>query len=277
MNEERYRKHGFALVPGVFADHEINALLREAKSVFWRQFLSRGYAISTSIHDSNEEVFNALLYRLYDDDFPRFTYCGKQIQHLISLHRLSLDERIVQLLARVGHRFPCIATRPVLYFNHPRLASEPIYSKVEAHQDWRSMQGSLNSVVVWVPLAPLSSEVGPLHVLPGSHLRGLVTSHMEKGFGMVRLSPAEKNDMVPVLPKVGDVLIFSSFLVHQSGENTSDRPRWSCHFRYNDLAEDTFVERGYCHPYVYQPTNELLTPGFPNTEQVKAIFHPGSE
>ena len=55
----------------------------------------------------------------------------------------------------------------------------------------------------------------------------------------------------------GDILIFSSFLVHKSGELTNDEIRWSCHFRYNNLNEVDFIERGYPSPYQYIPQTKI--------------------
>jgi ectoine hydroxylase-related dioxygenase (phytanoyl-CoA dioxygenase family) len=70
----------------------------------------------------------------------------------------------------------------------------------------------------------------------------------------------------------GDALFFSTFLVHQSGTNVTDRIRWSCHFRYNNLSEPTFVARGFPHPYLYRPQPELITADFPSSGQVGRVF-----
>ena len=70
----------------------------------------------------------------------------------------------------------------------------------------------------------------------------------------------------------GDVLFFSTLLVHQSGTNVSPGIRWSCHFRYNNLREATFIERGYPHPYLYKPQSDLITPDFPSPAEVRAVF-----
>ena len=67
-------------------------------------------------------------------------------------------------------------------------------------------------------------------------------------------------------------LFFSSLLVHQSGTNMSSSIRWSCHFRYNNLLEPTFIARGYPHPYLYRPQEELITPNFPSLAEVEAVF-----
>jgi len=70
----------------------------------------------------------------------------------------------------------------------------------------------------------------------------------------------------------GDALFFSTFLIHRSGENTSNSIRWSCHFRYNNLCEPTFIQRGFPHSYIYKPQDELITPGFPSAQDVYEAF-----
>ena len=56
--------------------------------------------------------------------------------------------------------------------------------------------------------------------------------------------------------KVGDVAIFSTLLVHKSGPILDDSIRWSCHFRYTDMLELNFIERGFPNPYTYKPVTK---------------------
>jgi len=114
--------------------------------------------------------------------------------------------------------------------------------------------------------------LGALEVIPGSHLWGLITNHIEHGFGMVKLSDDDEKKFTALEVKQGDALIFSSFLVHRSGNNITDSPRWSCHFRYNDAKEQSFIERAYAHPYIYKPQEELITPDFPQIQHLEKIF-----
>lgn len=132
------------------------------------------------------------------------------------------------------------------------------------------MQGSLDSVVVWVPLADVDVKLGALEVVPGSHKLGLLTTEVVNSFGKV--DRFDDGDFISVEARQGDVLFFSSFLVHRSGVNTTDSIRWSCHFRYNNLSEETFIERGYPHPYLYKPQEELITADFPDTERLAKLF-----
>ena len=56
----------------------------------------------------------------------------------------------------------------------------------------------------------------------------------------------------------GDIAIFSTLLVHESGVITNNEIRWSCHFRYTNMLSTDFVERGFPHPYIYKPSQELI-------------------
>jgi ectoine hydroxylase-related dioxygenase (phytanoyl-CoA dioxygenase family) len=212
------------------------------------------------------------MFRLFEENTNVFINCGKQVQHLISLHRLSLNDKVISLVKDVGLSFPNISTRPVLYFNHPKLAKEKVYHTVDAHQDWRSMQGSLNSVVIWIPLIDIDKKKGALEIIPGSHLNGLVTNNIEHGFGMIDKTIYKDDSFISISVEVGDILLFSSLLIHQSGNNVSNTPRWSCHFRYNDLYEETFINRGYPHAYIYKPVDNLLTENFPTQIDISNTF-----
>lgn len=270
---EFYKKNGYLFLKDFFSNEEIKKVLDDAKGVFLRQFIEKKYLANCNLEDISEEVFNDFLYRLFDEDIECLSNSGKQIQHLISLHSLSLQNKVIELLKQTGIETPIISTRPVLYFNHPKLAKQKVFHTVDAHQDWRSMQGSLNSVVIWIPLVDINKDLGALEILPGSHLDGLRTDHIENGFGMVSLSKDENDKLVSVEIKTGDALLFSSFLIHQSGNNITNKPRWSCHFRYNDLEESTFINRKYAHPYIYKPIEELITKDFPSKEELLKKIH----
>ena len=198
IDVEFYKKNGFLRLKKFLLKENINRILNDAKNVFFRQFIEKKYINNILLEDISEETFNTLLYKLYEEDFECFANSGKQIQHLVSLHSLSLNERLIELLEKIGIQSSIICTRPVLFFNHPNLASKKVYHTVDAHQDWRSMQGSLNSVVIWIPLVDINKDLGALEILPGSHLHGLRTDHIENGFGMVQLSNEERKKLISI-------------------------------------------------------------------------------
>jgi hypothetical protein len=278
MDVEKFREQGFLLCRSFFDPEEVARVHAEAKDVFAAQMRRHGLIADGAVA---EPAFTAAMFRLFEIDLAAFTNCGKQAQHLISLHRLSLDARIVEALGELGLARPNISTRPVLYFNHPRLAKKEVYWRLSLHQDWRSMQGSLDSVVVWMPLVDIDRPLGALEVLPGSHRRGLLPANLEDGYGHIApeaMADIDPDDLVAVEVSRGDALFFSTLLLHQSGTSTSEEIRWSCHFRYNNLDEASFVARGYPHPYVYRPAPELITPDFPSRAAVeRALGRSGDE
>ncbi len=267
---------GFCHLKGFFQPERVAGIRAEAMELFKNQILD--CSIRSSMDElSDEESFNEAMYEFFASHMQRFIQCGKQVQHLMSLHRLGTDEKLEEALKQIGLGKPNICTRPVMFFNHPKLSTDPLYNSVTAHQDWRSMQGSLNSVVVWLPLVKVTEDIGTIKVLPGSHKQGLITDHVEKGFGMVELNDREREKLISVNAEVGDVVVFSSLLIHESGNNITDKPRWSCHFRYNDMKDKSFISRGYPNPYLYKPIEELVTSGFPEAHHVKSDLQFGTE
>lgn len=267
MNAIEYRERGFVLAKGLFRKHEIDRIREEARAVFALQMASRGISPKGPLTD---DEFERGMIALFQQHLQVFVNCGKQAQHLISLHQLSLDERILGALGQLGLTFPNISTRPVLYFNSPKLAKKEVYWRLSPHQDWRSMQGSLDAVVVWVPLVDVDQALGALEVIPGSHKGGLLSAEMVDGYGHM-LQPPDPSEFEAIEVERGDALFFSALLVHQSGTNERGI-RWSCHFRYNNLHESSFVGRGFPHPYLYKPQEELFTPDFPDAGDVAGIF-----
>ena len=268
IDPDAYRKDGFVLARGFLPPSDVEAVYLEAARVFTAQ-MHRQSLIAPGV--PTDEEFEAGMFKLFEADLQAFTNCGKQAQHLISLHRLSLDDRIVSALKTLGLSFPNISTRPLLYFNAKRLAKKEVYWRLDLHQDWRSMQGSLDSIVVWLPLKKISKDLGALEVYPGSHRLGLLDAEMVDGYGHLR-QVLDRTQLVSVEVDPGDALFFSSLLVHQSGTNVSQGIRWSCHFRYNNLSDPSFVARSYPHPYLYKPQEDLITPNFPTSTDVQQLF-----
>jgi len=239
--EKKFQKDGFLHLSNFLDKRLIKQVQQDAERIFEIQMQHYAYSKSNS--------FEVNLFKFFNEHLEVFANCGKHIQHLPSLHRLGLDKKIFNVLKELGLGFPCICTRPVLFFNHKKLAKDSVYHTIPPHQDWSSMQGSENSIVVWVPLVDVNNSLGALKVAPGSHQKGLQATEEFHSFGLVR----DDYEFIDVEAKLGDALFFSSYLVHQSGNNVEkNKIRWSCHFRYNDLKDKDFINRGYPHPYIYR-------------------------
>lgn len=251
--------NGFVHVKSFFNPPEIKGLLAETQSIFERVFQKYGYEPGPLKPSSN-------YFRLFQEHRSEVINCGKQAQHGVSLHGLGIHPQVLGLLKSIGITSPVISTRPVLFFNHPSLASAEHYWKTPTHQDWRTMQGSTDSIVMWVPLVDVPKELGALEIIPKSHKLGLLPVGSESAGDFQIVDGFTDDQFIPVETNLGDALFFSSFLVHRSGTNVSNQIRWSCHFRYNNLDCPDFLKRGFPHAYVYHPVKELIDPEF-NTEE----------
>jgi phytanoyl-CoA hydroxylase len=266
-------ENGYVIVKQLFPKERIQSLRKKAQYLFQQQLISTKI-IPDFLENYSEEEFNLKLVELFQKYPERIVSTGKHIQHMIDLHLISLDSEIENRLKEIGLSFPNICTRPMLYFNSRKLAKKQVYWKTDPHQDWRSMQGSLNSIVVWLPLIDVDKSLGALEIVPKSHHFGLQTDSFDSGFGMLKEEEANKHEWVSVELEEGDALFFSTFLFHRSGENSTENGvRWSCHFRYNDMNEKEFIDRGYPHPYVYHPNPDIITPDYPKEENIRKAFN----
>ena len=269
IDRGQYKQKGFVLLKGFLDPRELDAVRADAKQIFMIQMKRNGLISSLDISESE---FEKALYELFKQDFQQIVYCGKQAQHLISLHRLSLNERVLDVLRELGLEFPVINVRPTIFFNSRHLGKRDVDWKKPAHQDWRTTQGSLDSTILWVPLIDIDKSLGALEIVPESHKLGLLHYETQNDYHSIAEAEEKQFRFVSIEAQKGDALFFSTLLVHRSGNNTSESIRWSCHFRYNNLHEPTFIERGFPHSYIYKPQDELITANFPSSEDVATAF-----
>jgi len=245
---QSYHENGYLITRNLFPPGDIHEVRKDAINIFKRQLALRGF------YPETYEEFEKDLYTFFQEDQEAFINCGKHMQHTVSLHQLSLCPQILEVLKKIGLSYVTVCTRPVLFAHSKHLAISDIYHTIPAHQDMFSMKGSLNSVVVWLPLVNVTKSLGALQIVPKTHKSGLMTSSVVEGFGMVNNFKDE--DFVSMELDVGDALFFSSFLVHRSGNNSTESIRWSANFRYNDINDPNFIARKYPHPYIYKPADK---------------------
>jgi len=246
--KEQLDRDGYVIIKNFFSPTRINDIKISVMDIFNTQFEHFGYPVFSGYNE--DEIFKNNMIRLFNEHEEVFKNCGKLIQTgSILLYHLAIDIDLIEILMEFLD-FPNMCTRPVLYFNHPKLAKSEEYYKSPLHQDWPSMESSLNSLVVWVPLVDVNEDNGSIIIYPGSHKLGVLPFETKGGFANVK-----EPDIKPIQPElnVGDIVIFSTMLVHKSGDIKNDTIRWSCHFRYTDMLEQNFIERGYPNPYIYSP------------------------
>lgn len=252
--KEFFYEKGYYLFKSILSDKQVKKALCDIRHVFEAAY---GQGDDRSIMD------------LFAKDFESFLGCAKACQNLVSISALACNNDLIEGLGLLGIRLPSFNTRPLISFSHKATAKREQNWKVGSHQDWPSVQGSLNGVTCWVPLLPVNSTLGPLEILPSSNRLGYLEHNLIEVPILEQDPPGE---FVPIPMDVGDVLVFNSFTVHRSGNNQSDCIRISAHFRYNDVLEPTFIQRKMPVFRTDLISKEIGRPGWPNREEMEEFI-----
>lgn len=266
-----YKGKGYLLLKNFFAKEQIEKIFHDIKEVYAIQLSHRlGLPVAKTLAMGQEE-FSQVMYRLYELDPEVFTNCGKQAQHLMSLHYLGASGQVMDLLKALGMKFPVISVRPCILTQNPKIdkqGEKGKYWRLPTHQDWYYSMGSLDSLNIWLPYVACDKDLGALEMIPRSHLWGLQDAK-DEGFYGEMTEKFRDDQFISVDTEPGDALLFYSILVHRSGINSTNRIRWSTQFRYNNLYEPTFIKRKFPNPFIYQSTKVPDTPGFPNAADME--------
>jgi ectoine hydroxylase-related dioxygenase (phytanoyl-CoA dioxygenase family) len=110
---------------------------------------------------------------------------------------------------------------------------------------------------VWIALTTTRNQNGGLWLAPGSHKRGLLP-HKQVGRAQIEVE-AEVGESICVDATVGDMLVFSSLMLHRTGPNEADTPRVAYVAEYMPCADYDFGLRG---PYFMVARNGVSDPHF---------------
>lgn len=233
------------------------------------QYKQNGYAVFRRAIDMC--VFDG--YAWPDLNFIKFFERGEEVYRNalmmnaknMKLQRLFLSRVIIQSLGELGIFTPMISHQPIFHVMSPNLRISDGYYGTAAHQDWPSMQGSLDCVTVWIALTNTGIGNFPLEVIPGSHKQGLREGKLN---GSVLEVEANDAEFIPVECEAGDVVFMSGFTVHRTGPGTGFRVAVSQ--RFDNVSEPTFIERGY--PCAQRRVVDREIKWKPTVEQVQKVF-----
>lgn len=116
------------------------------------------------------------------------------------------------------------------------------------HQDYPFNLMSRPTVTIWAPLTPVTEDMGQLQLIPGSHhdYHRVKVEADNRFVTFADLDDAALDEQaVAVDVRPGDALLFHDLLIHRSGENLSDRARWTVNARYGDANDPDFAARGW--------------------------------
>lgn len=124
------------------------------------------------------------------------------------------------------------------------------------HQDNGYNQLQCEHFQLWIALTKTRQQNGALKLVPGSHKRGRLP-HSFKGLGQMEVDE-EVGGHVTVDADAGDVILFSSLMLHCTGPNNADSKRVAYVAEYMKLSDYApsasppfFIaaEGGFSHPH----------------------------
>ena len=123
------------------------------------------------------------------------------------------------------------------------------------HQEFLFQPQSLDGIVFWTPLLPITADIGPVIVCSKSHKDGLCVYSKSKAYankiGAYTIGIKDEDAVVVRYNKIaplispGDLILMDFLTIHQSGLNTSHRSRWSIQSRFFNYEDETGMRIGW--------------------------------
>lgn len=234
MDADSYKRDGFTVVKRVLDDRAL------------------GY-------DDKGQMHAALLQaRAMNLDRPMI----RQFAQRASTMQIFCNPRLLAAVHVLGIQKPIFLTNPVAHVVADDLWNEG----TGAHQDWPALQSGLDTIVAWAPIWDVGPDNYPLEMVRGSHLLGLLPSVAGEHYSAIDTAGME---FEPVPLQRGDVLLFSSFMVHRT-KTPGHGLRAAFSHRFENPMDKWFISHGYYSAQSRVIAREVKDA--PTVEQVRAVF-----
>lgn len=239
-----YDQNGFYIVKGLIDKSFVDETILTIKKHFDNQLKFLNQEIPNDIYDSMK-----LLHKI---DIERYKKTAGSLWRKMSLYNL-LHHKNIQNFVKENFSWNNIVIPggQVVHIQADSLKIPNGYFGLDTHQDFPSVQGSLDGFVVWIPLVDIDANRYPLEVIPGSHKNGILPSIENSDSSWeIKAEYYNESDFIPVICEVSDVIFMSNFTVHRSSQKGDDRLRLACSTRYDNGDEEIFINR--CYPSAYK-------------------------
>ena len=187
---------------------------------------------------------------LYKKNKKIWVMAYDQIRNMPELYGLIFTSDFLKKISKVsGIKIPILTTSKItIRLDMPNGQGSTL---TKPHQDYVAHQGSSNSITIWIPLQDTLYKNGSLNIIKGSHKKGFVSDNLNWKTNKISsnlISKKKANTIGKfenIETKFGEVLLFSTFLVHKSGLNLSTNIRYSINIRFNDINSQDYADRNY--------------------------------
>lgn len=254
---EEFSRNGLLVIPGFYnLQSTIEPIQRGVYDIVG--LLIKKYALNIDRPAFSPEQFDAGFQQLIaaDRSYGEEVYDAvKQIPAFMRLVSAPVHEALFGELRTNSH--PALAAG-----GYGIRIDNPFEDKFKAnwHQEYPAQLRSPDGIVYWTPLLPITPELGPVELCVGSHTDGPVPvltrdprNPEKRGAYSLTLQDESKlldrYEHVAPLTKPGDLIVIDFMTLHASGDNRSDRSRWTVQFRYFNFGNATGIGHGWKGSY----------------------------
>ncbi len=259
-----YNENGVYIAKSAIPQELINNYNADFRKIFSQQLDFLG-----EVSDGKSTL--VLMQSLFQKDLKRYLSTLTLSAKLFSLYKIIASDHVSRVAAELGIVTPIWQTKPVIHCMANELKIPDGYYGVGVHQDWPTLQSSLNDITIWIPFGKVTKNNFPLEVIPGTHLLGLCSGTQTTHYFETDNHHYKIEDFIPLEVDVGDVVFMSNFTIHRT-QTVGEGLRLSVSMRYEDASEPTFVKRNYPYTEHRAVKRDVLFPEFPQQQEVQNIF-----
>lgn len=211
-------ERGYAYVPGVLDP----AVLRRAADAVWEAVAPAGWSPAGAADEWRVEGYLEG-YRL--------------AQRVEAAHAVGASPALLDLAQAVFGPARQVFGLPSRILRFAQPAEKAPDGPTAAHQDWYYVQGSPDTLTVWIPFTDVGEDMGGLKILSGSHAAGPQPPIPEERGGFRLDTDALPYEWHGGAVAAGDVLVFHCLTVHAGTPNRSGRVRLSMDVRFQPVDE----------------------------------------
>ncbi len=216
---KQYREQGYFTVEGLFTAEEVQSVREEIPKIVARypdvpkELVQIEPTVASG--EKTPESFELGVRKL-----------SRMARHNAFFRNLAFHPKMVNI-ARTLLGPDIVLHQGQLLMKPPHFGGEKIW-----HQDNAYFRLEPNHVFgFWVACDDATVENGCMHVLPGSHTRG-IAEHAGVGDEYGLVTPQSLEDAAPIPLKPGDALVFHGELYHYTPPNRTDKRRRAIQYHY---------------------------------------------
>ncbi|MAI87140.1 MAG: phytanoyl-CoA dioxygenase [Candidatus Marinimicrobia bacterium] len=261
-----YKKNGYHVAKNLLPKILVNQVLYEINELINKQLVSLGIDVGQTLGDS--------LKLLFEKDIGRYKKVLSSLWRSLELTRLLQNQIIIDYVKEnFGFENILLPGGQVIHIQSKSLIIPGGYFGFDPHQDYQSVRGSLDGLIVWIPFNDIDKNNYPLELIPGSHLNGLYPLKTARNEQAV-IDPASysEKDFLSIILGKGDVVFMSYFTLHRSSrKGLEENVRIACSTRFDNCNEKSFIKRGYPTAYI-RDVDRNVNNIFPSRDDIIKIF-----